>query len=135
MMKKETLNPKNLFNSVQYGFSQIVTAAGGTTVYLSGQVGWDENERLTGDGSFEAQTRQSFKNIEKAMQAAGGQLTDVLSLRIYFLESQRPHIGRITAALKEFFSEKEAPATTWIAVTGLAREELLIEIEAIGLIA
>jgi len=37
-MPKQYLNPKELFPSLQYGFSQIVTAHGDRTVYLSGQV-------------------------------------------------------------------------------------------------
>ena len=37
-MPKEIINPPELFDSLQYGFSQIVTSSGGKTVYLSGQV-------------------------------------------------------------------------------------------------
>lgn len=44
---KEYIKPPEPFRSLQYGFSQIVTAAGGKTVYLSGQVAWDEKEEET----------------------------------------------------------------------------------------
>jgi len=40
-MPKTYLNPKELFPSLQYGFSQMVVSRGGQTVYLSGQVAWD----------------------------------------------------------------------------------------------
>ncbi len=44
-MPKEYLNPKELFPSLQYGFSQIVTTThGGRTVYLSGQAAWDAGQ-------------------------------------------------------------------------------------------
>jgi hypothetical protein len=33
-MPKATLNPPELFPSLQYGFSQIVTSTGGKTIYL-----------------------------------------------------------------------------------------------------
>ena len=68
-MPKEYLNPKELFPSLQYGFSQIVTSTGGKTVYLSGQVGWDEQQQIVGPGDLRAQTWQTFRNIETAMKA------------------------------------------------------------------
>ena len=36
-MAKKYLNPKELFPSLQFGFSQIVVSQGGKPVYLSGQ--------------------------------------------------------------------------------------------------
>jgi enamine deaminase RidA (YjgF/YER057c/UK114 family) len=40
-MPKEYTNPDSLFRSLEYGFSQIVAANGGKTVYISGQTAWD----------------------------------------------------------------------------------------------
>ncbi len=133
-MPKTYLNPPTLFNSLQYGFSQIVSAQGGATVYLSGQVAWDEQQRITGEGDLGVQTRQALKNIDTAMQAAGGTLADVVSLRIYFVDDFRADMHHISAALKEFFPAEHAPATTWIGVRSLADASFLIEIEAMGVI-
>jgi len=63
-MPKEQINPPELFPSLQYGFSQIVTTTGGKTIYLSGQVAWDENEQIVGPNDLGSQIRQAIVEIE-----------------------------------------------------------------------
>ena len=133
-MSKEHLNPPELFSSLQYGFSQIVTTPPGKTVYLSGQVGWDADEQIVGRGDLRAQTWQALRNVETALKAAGAELSDVVSMRIYIVQEQLPHSKAISDGLKAFFPESHAPATTWIAVAGLANEEFLVEIEAVAVV-
>lgn len=133
-MPKEYINPPELFPSLQYGFSQIIACTGGRTVYLSGQVAWDERQQIIGADDLLAQTRQTIQNIRVAVQAAGGSLTDVVSMRIYIVESKLEEGHHIREALQEFFSENQAPTTTWIGVRSLANKEFLVEIEAIAVI-
>jgi enamine deaminase RidA (YjgF/YER057c/UK114 family) len=133
-MPKEYLNPKELFPSLQYGFSQIVVSPGGKTVYLSGQVAWNEQQQIVGVDDLQQQTHQTFRNIETAMEVAGGSLADVVSLRIYIVKEKLDETHHISAALKEFFPADRAPATTWIGVHSLANQDFLIEIEAIAVI-
>jgi len=134
-MPKEYINPKELFPSLQYGFSQIVTSdGGGKMVFLSGQVGWNERQQIVGPQDLRAQTWQAFRNIEIAMKAAGGTLSDIVSMRIYIVEDKLEESHHIRDALKKFFPPERAPATTWIGVRALANEEFLVEIEAMGII-
>lgn len=133
-MPKQYVNPSNLFQSQQYGFSQIVKVTGGTTVYFSGQVGWDENESLTGSGDLAAQTHGAFQSLKKAVEAAGGQMRDIVSLRIYIVNYKRETGGPISQGLLKFFPPDALPVTTWIGVQSLARPELLIEIEAVAVL-
>ncbi len=132
-MPKEYLNPPTLFNSLQYGFSQIVTSQGGKLVHLSGQVAWDERQQLVGPGDLERQTRQTFQNINSALQTAGGTLTDVVSLRIYIVAEQMENTAPVSAALRDFFPTNP-PASTWIGVYALANPDFLIEIEAVAIV-
>jgi enamine deaminase RidA (YjgF/YER057c/UK114 family) len=132
-MPKEYLNPKELFPSLQYGFSQIVvTYGGGKTVYLSGQVAWDGQQQIVGGDDLGAQTGQTLRNIDIAMQAAGGTLADVVSMRIYVVKEKLAETHHVSTALREFFPAEQAPATTWIGVYALANPDFLIESEAIG---
>jgi enamine deaminase RidA (YjgF/YER057c/UK114 family) len=133
-MPKEYINPSELFPSLQYGFSQIVAGTGGRTVFLSGQVAWDEQQQIIGANDLRTQTWQTFKNIEAAMHAAGGNLADVVSMRIYIVEEKLEESHHISEALKAHFLEEQAPTTTWIGVRALANKEFLIEIEAIAII-
>lgn len=132
-MGKEYINPDLLFDSQQYGFSQIVTAHGGKTIYLSGQVAWDENQRIVGEHDFEAQVWQTFRNIQTALQAASAELEDIVSMRIYILTEKVKDTHPVSVALNTFFPAGRFPATTWIGVQSLANEDFLIEIEVIAI--
>jgi len=132
-MSKRSLNPETLFNSMQYGFSQIVVAQGSRTVYFSGQVAWDENENIVGENDLRAQVWQSLRNVETAVTTAGATLNNIVALRIYIVQEWLDRTAPVSEGLKEFFP-KNPPATTWIGVYGLARPEFLIEIEGTAVI-
>jgi 2-iminobutanoate/2-iminopropanoate deaminase len=128
-MSKTSSNPDSLFNSKQYGFSQIVVAQGSRTVYLSGQVAWDAGEQIVGAGDLRAQVWQALQNVKTAVSAAAGTLDDVVSLRIYILHDWMDKTAAVSDGLKAFFPGEHPPTATWIGVQSLARPEFLIEIE------
>ena len=129
-MPKEYINPKSLFPSSQHGFSQVVIASGRRMVFISGQTAWDSQKNIAGGGSLLEQTRQALRNVEVAMEAAGGTLNDVVALRIYIVNYQPDSAIGVGNALREFFASENSPASTWIGVLALAVPEFLIEIEA-----
>ena len=129
-MPKEYVNPNSLFPSLPHGFSQVVIATGKKMVFVSGQTAWDANKNIVGGDSVLEQARQAFRNLEKAMEAAGGTLKDIVSLRIYVVNYQAECGAAVGTALREFFSSQNPPASTWIGVSALAAPEFLIEIEA-----
>lgn len=127
---KEHLNPKTLFPSLPHGFSQIVLASGRKTVFISGQTAWDAERRIVGGSSLLEQARQALRNVQTAIEAAGGTSRDVVALRIYIVNYQAGSASAIGTVLREFFSPENAPASTWIGVSALAVPDFLIEIEA-----
>ena len=129
-MPKEYINPNNLFQSLPHGFSQIVVATGKKMVFISGQTAWDEGKNIVGRDSVLEQARQAFRNLEKAMEAAGGTLKDIVALRIYVVDYQAESGTAVGIALREFFSPENPPTSTWIGISALAVPEFLIEIEA-----
>src|SRR5215470_17793227 len=129
-MPKEFINPNNLFPSLPHGFSQIVVASGRKMVFISGQTAWDERKNIVGGDSVLEQARQAFRNLEKAMEAAGGTLKDVVALRIYVVDYQAECGTAVGTVLREVFASENPPASTWIGVSALAVPEFLIEIEA-----
>ena len=88
-MPKEYLNPNSLFSSLPHGFSQVVIASGRKMVFISGQTAWDIRKYIVGGDSVLEQARQAFRNLETAMEAAGGTLKDVVVLRIYVVDYGR----------------------------------------------
>lgn len=131
-MQRKVLNPPTVFNSLQYGFSQAMEVRDGRRILLSGQVGVDADERTVGPGIAE-QTATALDNIEKVLAAAGGDLSHVIMLRLYIVESARDQQEPIAAALRERFPSNPPPSS-WIIVSGLSLPEWLIEIEAEALI-
>ena len=129
-MPKEYVNPDSLFPSVQHGFSQVVVASGRKMVFISGQTAWDAQKKIVGGNNLLEQARQALRNVQAAIEAAGGSLKDIVSLRIYIVNYQPENAEAISIALREFFSSANPPASTWIGVSALAVPEFLIEIEA-----
>ena len=108
LMAKQVVNPPNLFPSLQHGFSQAVLSSGSRLLFVSGQTGWDATKQLVGGADLAGQVRQAFQNLATAVRAAGADLGDVMTLRIYFVEAARPDIAAIGAALKEWFPHRPA---------------------------
>ena len=132
-MAHTRINPPALFDSTRYGFSQVVVATGRRTVYCSGQVAWDADEDI-GRADMGAQARRALANVERAVAAAGGGLADVVSLRLYIVRQGEGDTRAIREALLAAFPADAQPATTWIAVAGLANPDFAIEIEAIAVL-
>ncbi|MFO7622717.1 MAG: RidA family protein [Anaerolineales bacterium] len=133
-MPKRSINPDQLFNSRQYGFSQAISTPVGRTIYCSGQVAWDENEQIVGANDLEVQTLQALKNLELLVKAAGGAMADVVSLRIYIRQEVIEQGRYVKEGLLKYFPGESPPAATWIGVGSLADENFLIEIEAVAVI-
>ena len=127
-MQRKFINPTTVFNSLQYGFSQAMEVDHGRRILLSGQVGVDAEERTVGPGIAE-QTATALDNIEKILAEVEGDLTHVIMLRLYIVESARNQQEPLAQALRTRFPHNPPPSS-WIIVSGLSLPEWLIEIEA-----
>lgn len=80
---KEFLSPETLSSPGPARYSHVAKVNRGTIVYLSGQVPLDASGNLIGEGDFEAQVEQVFRNLKHAVEAAGGTMADVVKLNYY----------------------------------------------------
>ena len=129
-MSKETINPPGLFNSLQFGFSQVTISKQGLMVFISGQVAWDEHMNIVGKNDLGTQARKAFANLKTAVGSVGGDLSDIVMLRIYIVDYNDEKGTVIGDSLRANFGTTSPPASTWINVKGLADSDFLLEIEA-----
>ena len=123
-------NPPGL--STPTGYSHVVSARGGRTIYIAGQVALDAKGQLVGDGDLAAQTRQVFANLEVALKAAGATFDDVVKTNYYLRDAAQVQVIRDVRA--KYFT-KALPASTLVEVSRLANPGFLIEIEVIAVVA
>jgi enamine deaminase RidA (YjgF/YER057c/UK114 family) len=136
VLTKVFLNPSTL-PSWSGSFSQVVVVEGavGRTVYVSGQVAVDAASQVVGVGDLAAQADRAFRNLVLALDVAGARVEDVVRLGIYVKGDLPANVGVIREALRRVFRHDDLPAATWLGVASLALEELLIEVEAVAVVA
>lgn len=127
-MQRTVINPKTVFNSLQYGFSQAVVVPSRRRVVLSGKVGVDAAENTVGT-DISTQLMVALNNIETILAEIGADLSHVVILRIYIVDLAKNDQQRITEALLKRFPVNP-PATSWVIVSGLSEPEWLVELEA-----
>jgi 2-iminobutanoate/2-iminopropanoate deaminase len=98
-------------------------------IFLSGQLSRDPDGKLVGPGDMAEQTRQAIRNMETVLRAAGGSLSDIVSIVVYTTDIRQ--FREIVAARTEFFKDK-LPTSTIVEVNHLADPGLLIEFQAIA---
>lgn len=123
MQKREKYSSGAKWESI-VGYSRAVKV--GERIYVTGTTATDETSEIVGIGDAYAQTIQTIKNIEKALNALGATLENVVRTRMFVTDISRwEEYGR---AHGEFFAEI-MPATTMVEVSRLIDEKMLIEIE------
>ncbi|WP_457583553.1 RidA family protein [Ensifer canadensis] len=108
--------------------SQAIKANG--FVFVSGQAAIGDDGEIVGEDDFDRQAEQAFRNLDRALTAAGSSLSKVVKVTI-FLRSME-NFGKIVELRRKWFSAPY-PADSIIEVSSLYSPEAMIEIEAIAL--
>ena len=108
-------------------YSQAIKAQG--LVFVSGQLGLDPSTHQLVVGGVEAHTERAILNIQLVLKAAGSDLDRVVRCVVYLTTME--HFAAMNRVYECFF-DKDKPARTTVAVSGLPRNSL-VEIEATAL--
>ena len=127
---RDRLNPVELVRPA--GYSHVVATRGGKQVFVSGQVSLDAEGNLVGKGNLKAQAEKVFENLRVALAAAGATPQDVVRLNTYVVGYKPSDLAILREVRSRAFGDTALAASTLVGVQALAREGLLVEVEAIA---
>ena len=110
------------------GFSHAIEVTGPQrTLYIAGQVGIDDKGHIP--GNIEAQCHLVWDRIEKLLQDGKMTLTEVVKTTV--LLTSADYIDGLRKVRAQRLGDN-APASTLMVITALARPEFKVEVEAIA---
>jgi enamine deaminase RidA (YjgF/YER057c/UK114 family) len=130
-MSHRYLQPEGL--AKPRGYSHVVSARG-TSVFIAGQVAFDAEGRVVGAGDLRAQTEQVFKNLQRALAAAGARVEDLVKFTVFVVNFKPGDREVIAEVRSRFMGGAPPPASTLVGVQALVVPELMIELEAVAVI-
>ena len=131
MTKRTLIIPDTMlsvYESVGYAPGVLVDS----TLYISGQIGRDENMKLV--EAKEAQFHQVFKNLQDVLQAAGASFSDVVDVTSYHTDMRDLPLY-IKVRDKYFIDKSCAPCWTAIGAASLCGSPgYFLEVKAIAVV-
>jgi 2-iminobutanoate/2-iminopropanoate deaminase len=107
----------------------VITEGSQKIIWVAGHTGQTADDGRSLAGDFDAQCRQTFRNIEKTLADAGAKLADLVTVTVFLSDTR--HTTRMTEIRTEIFGT-DFPASAAITVTGFADPTILIEIQGVA---
>ncbi|MFK7965526.1 MAG: RidA family protein [Burkholderiaceae bacterium] len=124
------VNPESMYNSVEFGFSHATETQGSRLLHLAGQVAWDKQCNLVGEGDLAAQCAQVFSNLTEVLTSQGVTPANIARLRTYVVDYSPDKLAILGPAIQAFYGDVTPAANTLLGVQSLAMPGFLIEVEA-----
>jgi enamine deaminase RidA (YjgF/YER057c/UK114 family) len=110
------------------GYTHVVTAFSGKTIYLSGQGGASKEGKLPDD--FTTQAENTFKNIQKCLEMAGATFNDVVKMNYYLVNVG--DLAQVRDIRSRYINMETPPASTLVQTPLIGN--LLIEIDVVAVV-
>ena len=125
---KRVVNPPELANSLQYGYSQAsVASADAVLIHIAGQVGISD----AGPNDFANQVDRAFDALLATLAAGGARADNVVKITLLIVDHDAEKLRYLVEKRKAVFGDKP-PASTLIPVPALYAPGVLFEIDAIA---
>src|ERR1700752_4759260 len=110
----------------------VIVEGAAKTIWVAGHTGAVDDAGKSLAGDFDAQFKQTFRNIEKTLAEAGAKLSDIVTMTVFLIDAR--YTTRMTELRGELFG-KDFPASAAITVQGFAQPEMMIEVQGIAVTA
>jgi enamine deaminase RidA (YjgF/YER057c/UK114 family) len=129
----------NIYNPNELGapmgqYTHVTRVKANEFLFIAGMLSGDAAGNVIGDGDFDAQATQVFRNIEAALNSAGASWANVVQFTTYLVHSQ--DIPKFMAfRLREFpkmFPSGKYPPNTLLIIDRLVKEQFLVEVQTIA---
>jgi enamine deaminase RidA (YjgF/YER057c/UK114 family) len=131
--KIDIYNPQEL-GAPMGQYTHVTHVKASEFLFIAGMLSSDAAGNVIGEGDFDAQTAQVFRNIEAALNSAGATFANVVQFMTYLVHSQ--DIAKFMAfRLREFpkmFPNGKYPPNTLLIVDRLVKEPFLVEVQTIA---
>ncbi|GJH04716.1 RidA family protein [Paraburkholderia terrae] len=130
-MKKRSLLPAGWVKPKGYANG---VAASGTQVFIAGQIGWNEEARMTSD-RFAEQAIQALRNVVAVLREAGGQPEHLVRMTWYVTDKREylASLKEIGQAFRELIGDYDI-AMSAVQVVALIEDDAKVEIEATAVV-
>jgi enamine deaminase RidA (YjgF/YER057c/UK114 family) len=129
-MRIEPIQPPGWARPKGYANGVLVRGAQ-SYLFVAGQVSWDAEQKLVGQGDFAAQFAQALRNVVAVVKTAGGWPEHIVRMTIYVTDKELylRHTQDVGAAWREIIG-RHYPAMALVEVADLLETGALVEIEA-----
>jgi reactive intermediate/imine deaminase len=108
-------------------YSQAIRT--GNLVFLSGQIPLDPKTMEIVEGDFEARARRVFDNLQAVVEAAGGDLNQIVKLTIFLTDLA--NFATVNSVMEDYFNTP-FPARAAVGVASLPKG---VDVEADAILA
>jgi len=132
-LERTILNPSTMARPLG-PYSHSVRVSPGKLLFIAGQVAVDKNGNAVGPGDVKAQTQQVFQNLAAILSEAGASFSNVVEFTTYLVgrDAVQPFVEARNEIFPTIFPGEDYPPTTLLIISGLVREEFLVEIKALA---
>jgi enamine deaminase RidA (YjgF/YER057c/UK114 family) len=129
----------NIYNPKELGtpmgqYTHVTRVKASEFLFIAGMLSGDASDNIVGEGDFDAQVEQVFKNVEAALRSAEAGWGNVVQFTTYLVHSQDiPKFMEFRKrAFPRMFPDGKYPPNTLLMVDRLVKEPFLVEVQTIA---